>query len=186
MPCHSYFMHTSEDLRYPIGKYEEQPYSERQLHDWLNDIRYLPQLLEHAVLNLDEHQLHTPYREGGWTVQQVVHHVADSHMNALIRFKLALTEQNPVIKPYDEAAWAKLDDVADLPINISLTLLHALHARWFSCIRKLDESTYTSRTVFHPEHKKEFTLWNLLGMYAWHGKHHVAHITRLREREGWK
>ncbi len=177
-------MSTNTDLRYPIGKFSSQPYTSKLHQDWLNDIRYLPQLLEHAILNLDEPQLQTPYREGGWTLHQVVHHVADSHMNALIRFKLALTENNPVIKPYDEAAWARLADVS-LPVNISLTLLHALHARWTACIGELDRETLETRTVFHPEHKKEFSLWDLLGMYAWHGRHHVAHITSLRERMGW-
>lgn len=176
---------TAADPKYPIGKYEPQPYSDKQRQDWLNDIRYLPVLLENAVLNLDEAQLLEPYREGGWSSHQVVHHVADSHMNAMIRFKLGMTETNPVIKPYDEAAWATLNDVNELPINISLTLLHALHARWFSCIKILTAEELQQKTVFHPEHKKEITLWHLLGMYAWHGKHHTAHITSLRERMGW-
>src|SRR5687768_10637681 len=118
------------NLRYPIGKVEDQPfddkalYSEKIKEEHLLDIQNCPGLLEHAVLNLDEHQLNTPYREGGWTIKEVVHHVADSHMNAFIRFKLALTENNPVIKPYDEAAWANLSDTQSLPINVSLTLLH--------------------------------------------------------------
>lgn len=123
------------DPRYPIGKYEPQPYSEEQKKKWLLDIQFLPEELERAALNLDAEQLQTPYREGGWTVQQVVHHVADSHMNAYTRFKLGLTEENPVIKPYDEGAWAKLPDNR-LPVNISFTLLHALHRRWHeTCIR---------------------------------------------------
>ena len=128
-----------EDLRYPIGKYQPQPFSEKQLQEWLIDIKFLPQHLENAVLNLDEAQLNTPYRPEGWTVKQVVHHVADSHMNAYIRFKLGLTEDNPTIKPYDEAAWAKLNDTSNLPINVSLTFLHALHTRWMEvseCILK--------------------------------------------------
>lgn len=173
------------DARYPIGKFEPQPFSETLRQAWLNDIKFLPQLLENSVLNLDEAQLQTPYRQGGWTLKQVVHHVADSHMNALIRFKLALTEDNPTIKPYDEAAWAELQDVEEQPVNISFTLLHALHARWFSCIRLLGEQELLSRSVFHPEHKKKISLWNLLGMYAWHGKHHTAHITELRKQMGW-
>ncbi len=173
------------DLRYPIGKYEPQPFSQQQLQAWLNDIKFLPQLMENAILQLDEQQLQTPYREGGWTVHQLVHHVADSHANAMIRFKLGITESNPTIKPYDEKAWAELNDVKELPINISLTLLHALHSRWHATIYKLDPQVFLERTVFHPEHKKEMTLWFLLGMYAWHGKHHVAHIVGLRERMGW-
>ncbi|ULQ54333.1 YfiT family bacillithiol transferase [Flavihumibacter fluvii] len=171
--------------RYPIGKYAPQPYSEKQHQDWLNDIRFLPQLLENAVLNLDEAQLLTPYREGGWTIKQLVHHVADSHANAMIRFKLGMTETNPTIKPYDEAAWAELNDVHELPVNISFTLLHALHARWYSCIKNLTGEELQTLTVVHPEHNKQMTLWHLLGMYAWHGKHHTAHITRLRDRMNW-
>ncbi len=177
-------MLTTQDPRYPIGKYEPQPYSEEQKQIWLNDIKYLPELLEHSILNLDAAQLDTPYREGGWTVKQLVHHVADSHINAYTRFKLGMTEDNPTIKPYEEKLWAELDDVKKLPINISLTLLHALHARWYEAIKNLSEHEW-QRTLFHPEHKKTFTLWHFLGMYAWHGKHHVSHIMSLRERIGW-
>jgi uncharacterized damage-inducible protein DinB len=136
-------------------------------------------------LNLDEAQLHTPYREGGWTVHQLVHHVADSHINAYCRMKLALTEDNPTIKPYDEKLWAEMNDVQKLPINISLTLLHALHARWFEALKYVSDDEWNNRTLFHPEHKKTMRLWNVLGNYAWHGKHHVAQITALRERMGW-
>ena len=173
-----------EDLRYPIGKYITHPFSAQQLKEWLNDIKFLPQHLEHAILNLDEAQLATPYREGGWTVKQLVHHVADSHMNAYIRFKLGITEDNPTIKPYDEAAWAEMNDTKNLPINISLTLLHALHSRWYEILKHMSAEDL-NRIVFHPEHKKEMSLWFLLGMYAWHSKHHVAHVTALRERMGW-
>jgi len=174
----------TEDLRYPIGSYAAQPFSHKQKEEWLLDIKFLPEELEIAVQNLDEHQLQTPYREGGWTVHQLVHHVADSHMNAYIRFRLGLTEENPSIKPYEEKEWAKLNDVKTLPINVSLTLLHALHQRWYATLKDLTEEQW-ERTVFHPEHKKEMSLWFLLGMYAWHGKHHVKHITGLRERKGW-
>jgi hypothetical protein len=172
------------DLRYPIGKYEVQPFSDQQKDQWLSDLRFLPNDLEMAVQNLDAHQLNTPYREGGWTVKQVVHHVADSHMNALIRFKLGLTEDNPAIKPYDEALWAKLDDVESVPINVSLTILHGVHLRLVKTIENNDEAQW-QRTLFHPEYQKQMTLWYLLGNYAWHGKHHVAHITSLRERNNW-
>jgi hypothetical protein len=175
---------TSIDLRYPIGRYETRPFSTQQKEEWLNDIKFLPQLLENAVINLDEPQLQTPYREGGWTVQQVVHHVADSHMNAYCRFKLGLTEENPTIRPYDQAAWANVSDTAKIPINISLTLLYALHTRWYSLFSDLELKDW-ERTIVHPEHQKEMTLWYVLGMYAWHGKHHVAHITGLRERTKW-
>lgn len=172
------------DLRYPIGKYEPQPFSERQKLSWLQDLTFLPDELERAVQNLDEQQLATPYREGGWNIKQVVHHVADSHMNALIRFKLGLTEDNPTIKPYDEAAWARLNDVELVPINVSLTLLHGIHLRMVSTIRGLSEAAW-QRTLVHPEYNRQMTLWYLLGNYAWHGKHHVAHITSLRERNNW-
>ena len=174
----------TEDLRYPIGSYVPQPFSHKQKEAWLLDIKFLPEELEVAVQNLDAHQLETPYREGGWTVHQLVHHVADSHMNAYIRFRLGLTEENPTIRPYEEKEWAKLNDVKTLPINVSLTLLHALHQRWYATIKDLSEDQW-ERTVVHPEHKKQMSLWHLLGMYAWHGKHHVKHITALRERKGW-
>ncbi len=174
-----------EDVRYPIGKYEPQPFSPKQLEQWLIDIRFLPQHLENAVLNLDEHHLNTPYRPEGWTLRQVVHHVADSHANAYIRFKLGLTENNPTIKPYDENAWAKMNDTAVVPINVSLTLLHALHTRWMEVLKAIQSEEW-ERTVVHPEHGRQMTLWYLLGNYAWHGRHHTAHITSLRERMGWR
>ncbi len=173
-----------QDLRYPIGKFTPQPYSAELLADWLNDIKRLPQHLENAILNLDELQLNTPYREGGWTVKQLVHHVADSHMNAYMRFKLGLTEKNPTIKPYEESKWAELPDTLNIPVNISLTLLHSLHTRWLELLIHISPEEF-GRTVYHPEYKKEMTLWFLLGMYAWHGNHHVAHVTSLRGRMGW-
>ena len=141
-------------------------------------------MLEFAVKNLDEYQLDIPYRPGGWTVNQLIHHIADSHMNAYIRFKLALTESNPVIKPYNQAAWAELPDTKKLPINISLTLLHALHARWYQLMYEMPAEQW-ERTVYHPERKKTLTLWELLKSYSWHGLHHTAHITKLRERMKW-
>lgn len=177
-------------LKYPIGKVAEQPYTNAEpgnaeaLAKHLADIQLAPSVLENAILNLDEAQLNTHYRPGGWTVKQVVHHVADSHMNAFMRFKLALTEDNPVIKPYDENEWVKLPDTQNVPVNVSLTLLHALHKRWYELLKNMTDQDY-KRTVFHPEHKREFTLWQLLNIYAWHGKHHAAHITSLRERNGW-
>jgi uncharacterized damage-inducible protein DinB len=173
-----------EDLRYPIGKYERQTFSEVLWKEWLRDIQFLPQHLENAILDLDKGQLETPYREGGWTIHQVVHHVADSHMNAYIRFKLGLTEDNPTIKPYDEAQWAVMEDTMTLPVNISLTILHAMHTRWTVILKSMKREEL-DRTVYHPEYKKEFTLWDLLGLYAWHSKHHVAHIMKLRERKNW-
>lgn len=173
-----------EDLRYPIGKYEAQSYSDALRDAWLLDIKNLPQHLENSILNLDDMQLETPYRDGGWTVRQVVHHVADSHMNAYIRFKLRLTEDSLVIKPYDEKAWAEMVDTKKLPVNISLTLLHALHARWYTILKNMSREDL-DRVAIHPEYNKEYSLWDLLGLYSWHSRHHVAHITSLRERNGW-
>lgn len=164
-----------EQLKYPIGKYIEQPFSEKQLKDWLLDIQTLPMHVEHAILNLDEAELETPYRPGGWTLKQVVHHIADSHMNAYIRFKLGLSEDNPTIKPYDQNAWAQMADTSNLPINVSITLLFALHIRLVEVLKSIPTDQW-ERTVFHPEHQKKLSLWYLLGMYAWHGKHHVAHL----------
>lgn len=173
----------TKDLRYPIGKYEPQPFSQEQKEKWLLDIKFLPEELESSLLNLDAAQLETPYREEGWTVQQLVHHVADSHMNAYARFKLGLSEDNPTIKPYDEKAWAHFADNA-LPVNVSITLLHALHLRWYTALMQVADENW-ERTVVHPEHSRLMSLWLLLGLYAWHGKHHTAHITALRERNHW-
>ena len=178
-----------QNLSYPIGKENEgdtynKVYGEALKHQLLNDIKMLPSMLEFAIKDLDVAQLHTPYRPGGWTVHQLIHHVADSHMNAYIRFKLALTEENPTIKPYNEAAWAALSDTTNLPVNISLTLLHALHLRWVELMKNMKETDW-QKTIYHPEQKRTIALWDMLGTYAWHGKHHTAHITALRERMKW-
>ena len=177
-------MQIETDLRYPIGKYAPQEYSDSLKEQWLADIKFLPNAIENAVHDLDEHQLQTPYREGGWTVHQLVHHVADSHMNAYIRFKLGYTEQSPAIKPYEEKEWAMLADVKNLPINISITLLYALHQRWHEFLKHFSKEDW-QRTLFHPDYQKQLTLWHFLGLYAWHSRHHVAHITSLRERMKW-
>lgn len=161
--------------QYPIGKYEPQDFSEDLKRQWIADIRSMPALMEYAVQHLSEEQLHTPYRAGGWTIHELVHHVADSHMNAFIRFKLCLTEDNPVIKPYDENLWVKTEDCKALPVNNSITLLFALHRKWVALLESVTADQW-ERTVYHPEHKKEMTLWYLLGMYAWHSRHHVAQI----------
>lgn len=170
--------------QYPIGKMEKVEFSTVAKDQFLNDIQFLPNAIEAAISNLDEAQLHTPYREGGWTVHQLVHHVADSHMNAYTRFKLGYTENVPTIKPYDEAAWAELADVKELPVNISITLLYALHRRWHSFLQSFKDDDW-QRTVFHPEYKKEHTLWHYLQLYAWHGRHHVAQINFLRDKMQW-
>ena len=176
-------MNSATDPRYPIGKFEEKPFSQKQKEEWMTDILFLPRQLEMSILNLDEAQLETPYREDGWTVKQVIHHVADSHINAYCRFKFGLTEDQPVIKPYDEAAWARLHDY-NMAVNISLTLLHALHNRWYDLLKHISDEEW-NRSVVHPEHGKLMTLWHLLGLYAWHGRHHCAHVTALRERMSW-
>lgn len=173
-----------DELKYPIGAYTEKPFSAPRLREWINDIKYLPENIERAILNLDETQLNTPYRPDGWTIKQVVHHVADSHMNAYIRFKLALTEDNPTIKPYREELWAELSDTKNLPINISITLLHALHIRWVEILNNVQDDEW-NRTIFHPQYNRKSTLWYLLGSYSWHGRHHTAHITSLRESMKW-
>ncbi|UAY51373.1 YfiT family bacillithiol transferase [Ferruginibacter albus] len=180
----------SENLSFPIGKVSEQAftgketYSEELKKAAIKNIESLPQLLEESILNLDESQLNTPYREGGWTVKQVVHHVADSHMNSLIRFKLGLTEDNPTIKPYDQDRWANLADTKNVPVNVSITLLYTLHTRLVEVLKSIKDEEW-QRTVFHPEMKKTITLWDLLAIYSWHGRHHTAHITKLRERNSW-
>ncbi len=176
----------SADPSYPIGKYEPQPFSIEQKVEWLSDLKFLPLQLEAAIQNLDEAQLQTPYRDGGWTVHQLVHHIADSHMNAYIRFKLALTEENPTIKTYEEQLWADMHDVQKLPVNVSVTLLHALHLRWHEALKDVQDDDWNNRTLFHPGMNKTLRLWFMLGLYAWHGRHHVAHINRLREQKGWR
>jgi hypothetical protein len=168
------------DVRYPIGRYEPKPYSEEQKKEWLNNIRQLPTELEYAIQNLDAAQLQSTYREGGWTIHQLVHHVADSHMNAYVRFKLALTEDDVTVKSYEEQLWAELDDVKALPVNISITLLHALHTRLYAAIKDLRVDQW-NRTLNYPGKPAPVTIWFLLGMYSWHGKHHTAHILSYRK-----
>ncbi len=175
---------TQEDPRYPIGKYLPKDFDDHQKDQWLSDIRFLPDALEHSLLNLDEQQIQTAYREGGWTIHELVHHVADSHMNAYIRFKLGYTESNPTIRPYNEKLWAKLSDVQILPVNISITLLFALHKRWYEFLKSFSSDDW-NKTLYHPDHKKDLSLWYFLGLYAWHGRHHTAHITELRKKMGW-
>lgn len=172
------------DPRYPVGKFHyEGPLSDDQKQAFLNDIARTPANLRSAVNGLSDAQINTPYRDGGWTVRQVVHHVPDSHMNAYIRFKLALTEEEPTIKPYAEDRWANLADTKETPIDVSLTLLDSLHDRWMRLLRALDPADY-GRTFRHPE-MGSMTLEKTLALYSWHGRHHVAHVTSLRERNGW-
>jgi uncharacterized damage-inducible protein DinB len=172
------------DLRYPIGKFNYQgPPTEERKQNCLDEIAHAPARLRAAITGLSEKQLGTPYRPEGWTVRQVVHHVPDSHLNAYVRFKLALTEDDPTIKPYAEDRWAKLSDSQTTPIEVSLTLLDSLHDRWTRLLRSLQPEDW-KRTFRHPE-LGSVTLEKNLALYSWHGRHHVAHITALRERSGW-
>ena len=172
------------DLRYPIGKFAfDGPLHEDQKQKFLDNIADTPTNLCAAVSGLSDTQLDTPYRPGGWTVRQVVHHVPDSHLNAYTRFKLALTEKEPTIKPYAEDRWAELPDTKLTPIDVSLALLDALHTRWVRLLRSLRGDDW-KRTFRHPELGVVTLEWNA-GLYAWHGRHHVAHITSLRDRMGW-
>lgn len=171
------------DLRYPIGWFDmNQEITSNEINQWISDIESAPRELRKAVKNLNDHQLDTPYRPGGWTARQVVHHLADSHLNSYIRFKLALTEENPVIKPYGEALWAELPD-SKLPIEISLHLLENLHARWVELLKSLSPCDL-SKTFAHPD-SGVVTLAQNIGLYSWHGRHHISHITSLCIREGW-
>jgi hypothetical protein len=172
-----------DELKYPVGKFQlPQSITAEDRRLWIREIAEAPAQFRRAAAGLNETQLDTPYRPGGWTVRQVIHHVPDSHMHSFLRCKFALSEDQPTIKPYDEAAWAGLPD-AKAPVEISLQLLEALHARWVALLQSLTDSQF-ARTFRHPE----LGLRNLdqtVALYAWHGRHHEAHITRLRDRMGW-
>lgn len=172
------------DPRYPIGKFTfNGPPDEEQRKKFIADVEQTPANLRAAVQGLSLQQLETPYRDGGWTVRQVVHHVPDSHLNAYIRFKLALTEDEPTIKPYMENLWAELEDSRSTPLEVSLALLDSLHSRWVRLLRSLKTEDW-KRAFRHPE-LGIVPLEKNLALYSWHGRHHVAHITELRKRMGW-
>jgi hypothetical protein len=174
----------SRDLQFPVGKFAAQSLvTDDTRRTCIREISGAPAALRAAVAGLAAPQLDTPYRPGGWTVRQVVHHVPDSHMNAYCRFKFALTENNPAIKAYDEAAWANVADTAKTPLDVSLSLLDALHARWVVLLESMQAEDF-ARSLQHPE-KGTITLDWMLQLYAWHGRHHAAHVTELRKREGW-
>ena len=174
-----------ERLKYPVGRYEKPEQNMPGLQrESLNVLRQLPMWMDACIENLDEAQLYVPYRPGGWTIAQVVHHVADSHMNAYIRLKLAMTEDNPTVKPYDEKAWAELPDNNSVPVNISVTMLHAMHRRMVALLEAMTPQDF-ERTYYHPEHKRDFPIWEMVAMYAWHSRHHTAHIMELRKRMNW-
>jgi hypothetical protein len=172
------------DNRYPIGQFTwAGRNSPEQRASAIADIEAAPLNMRNAIAGLNDSQLDTPYRDGGWTVRQVVHHVPDSHMNSYIRFKFALTEHEPTIKPYDEAMWANLVDARSAPVEPSLSLLEGLHHRWTILLRSLSEDD-VKRRFFHPE-LGVVTIDQYIALYSWHSRHHVAHITTLRQRMGW-
>jgi len=172
------------DPRFPVGKFEyEGVPTEKQKQVMLQEIEDTPKNLRAAVKGLSDKQLDTPYREGGWTVRQLIHHVPDSHVNAYVRFKLALTESEPTIKTYEEARWAELPDTKATPIEVSLTLLESLHDRWIRLLRSLTPEDW-KKTFRHPV-LGPMTLEKTLALYAWHGRHHVAHVTELRKQKSW-
>lgn len=173
------------DERYPIGKFSTQEsYTQQEVNDHIDQIEKLPKQLNSEVQSLDKNQLNTPYREGGWTVRQVVHHLADSHLNAYVRMKWALTENSPLIKAYDEKAWAETPETSGDPA-MSFAFLAAHHNKWVTLMRALSAKDL-AREFVHPETKKSQRLDRMIAMYAWHGAHHLAHITVLKKREGWK
>ncbi len=173
-----------EDLRYPIGKFTpKDSHTKEEIAAYILRIETLPSKVEQAIQGLSDEQLDTPYRDGGWTVRQVVHHLSDSHMNAYIRFKWMLTEETPVIKAYNEKGWAETPETKADP-SLSLPLLTALHKKWVVLLHHLSNSDL-QREFIHPETKKHVRMDNLIGMYAWHGEHHLAHITSLKKQKGW-
>jgi len=162
-------------LKYPTGRFSKSDeFTRDQLLAWSRDIEELPLLLKDQIVQMSEDQMNTPYRPDGWTGRQVVHHVADSHMNALVRFKLSLTEDSPIIKPYEEGEWAKLADYQE-PVQVSLRMLEAMHARWYVLLRSMEESDF-QKTYTHPQYGDKWKLGTVLSLYAWHGKHHLGHL----------
>jgi DinB superfamily len=175
---------TETTLQYPVGRFSEPALITPAMRSHaIDEIALLPAALHHSVRDLTPAQIETPYRDGGWTVREVVHHVADSHMHAYIRVKFALTEESPTIRPYDEAAWSALPDVAAAPIAVSLSLVEGIHARWVACLRGMHDAQFL-RPFVHPELGPQQIDLSLL-RYAWHGRHHTAHITALSSRMGW-
>ncbi len=176
---------TQTSLSYPIGSFvRPEKIRKSDIKAWIKDIENLPKQLKKAVDGLTDEQLDTPYRDGGWTIRQVVHHVADSHLNAYIRTKWTMTEDHPTIKAYDEKAWAEQEDGKTAPVALSITLITALHKRWVVSLKALQPADF-ERGFYHPENKIDIQLKNLMALYSWHGRHHTAHITSLRERMGW-
>lgn len=177
---------TLEELKFPIGRFEmPKEITSAVLQSYIADISTFPERLRQEIKNFSDSQLDTPYRVDGWTVRQVVNHCADSHMNSLTRLKLALTEDKPTIKPYSEALWAALADSQKMPVEPALKMLEGIHERWTVLLTNLTKEQL-GRTFIHPEHGKEFRIDENIGLYAWHCNHHLAHITTLKSRMGWK
>jgi len=175
----------NSDVRYPIGKFSmPTSISPQDREAAIQNIAELPLKLRAAVRNLSDSQLDNPYREGGWTVRQTIHHVADSHMQASGRFRMALTEDWPTVAPYQEALWAELSDARTLPVDVSLQLLEAIHTRWTAILRSISDDDWSRRGYSHPQNGRQ-SLEQIAALYAWHGRHHTAHISGLRERMGW-
>jgi len=178
-------MNAIDQLRYPVGKFKSPlTIDDVNIPAEIKIISDLPLKMREATVTLNDTQLDTPYRPEGWTVRQVVHHLADSHINSYCRFKLAMSEDNPVIKPYLEAKWAEFEDARTAPIFHSLNLIDAVHGRWVLFMNSMTNDDY-KRTFFHPEHQKSLTLFQTLSLYAWHSEHHLAHITELKKRNNW-
>lgn len=175
-----------EELKYPIGRFlAPEKIDAKQVKLWIRDVQTLPNDLKKITSKLSDAQLDTPYRPDGWTVRQVIHHLADSHMNAFMRFKLAMTEENPTIKPYEESLWAELEDAKTAAPNISIVLLNSLHKRWVILLKSISKKDLPKRTFLHPATQKIFNLETVLGLYSWHGRHHLAHIQGLIDRNKW-
>lgn len=174
-----------ELLKYPIGKFEQpKTISKEILSKWITTISSFPKRLKNEVIHLTDEQLNTPYRPDGWTIRQVIHHCADSHMNSLIRLKLALTEDQPTVKPYFEERWAELADSKHIPIEPSIKMIEGIHERWSILLNNLTEEQL-GRIFIHPEHGKTFRVDENIGVYAWHCDHHLAHITETKKRNNW-
>jgi hypothetical protein len=174
-----------QNLKYPIGKLDkDQKYTVKNRKKWIKTIKKLPKRLKKVVTKLDDSQLNTPYRPEGWTVRQVVHHLADSHVNSYIRFRWTLTEDSPMIKAYDEKSWAELPDAKNSDIDASLLMLSAIHKRWGRLLESMSNEDF-ARELGHPEWDKSLSLNFMCSLYAWHCEHHLAHITELIKREGW-
>lgn len=177
---------TVQQLRFPIGEYQKPEFLTKEIiQSYISDIENFPARLRKEVIHLTDEQLDTPYRPEGWTIRQVVNHCSDSHMNSLTRFKLALTEDKPTIKPYYEERWAELADSKTMPIEPALSMLDGIHIRWTVLLKSLTESEM-KRGFIHPEHGREFRLDENIGVYAWHCNHHLAHITTLKKSKNWK